>query len=226
MGMHNGENDPDDLFSHLEKDDLHPPAPLEQEVDAQPPSAQPEGKIIQGATKNGFPFYSSSAELGVDAQTVLNSVAGRHSLIWMVNAKAAGLPMESQIFGPETDLLAQFPNDISEENSLHLFAFDDDQIVFALHPAILKDALVCVGTSLSRDEFSKEVKSSIAWFLNSSSLKFQLENGSAFLHEQLFSAVSLIIVFDSKTGHWTLFGHPVKSLSWQEIGLPFSPTSR
>lgn len=213
---------PEDMFSHLEHG---ADESVVKQVDPDPPESIPAtpGRIVQAQTKNGLGVFVGSANSNSPSKLILDSIASHHSLYWLINAKAAGIPNEPP-FEIETDLLSEFGPAVGQENSLHLFLYGDASIDPVLNQAIGNNAAVLVAASQPVDLVAAELTPVLAWFIDSKNLKFQLDNGADFLVEQLFAPVQFIFLFDLESDNWVLFNGGQTPLSWDEIGFPFEPS--
>lgn len=215
-------SDFDDMFSHLGGDTRHSDAPEQITDPHQHPKLTPDAKIVEARTKNGLRVFVGSNTANSPAQLVLDAVRKKQSLYWLINAKSASIPYEHPL-GPETDLLREFGPPISQANSIHLFSYGNPDINFVLNKAIVSESAVLIAADDDINKVANAIKPVLAWFINSKNLKFQLDNGEAFLVEQLFAPVKFIFLFDMETGNWVLFNGKQTPLKWHEIGFPVEP---
>lgn len=188
---------------------------------------EPE-QIFQRQTPQGLSVFLGSETDGVPVSRLLNSMAQKQSLYWLINAKAAGIP-SGDILPEDGNLLAELGAEIGS-NSMHVVPYrpatdeSADELKQIVNVAISNNSAVCVGSGLEHPDLVEAIKPVIAWFISVPNLKFQLDNGKGHLIEQLFASLSFIQIFDLQSATWIVFNGGTPLLDWEELGLPVQPT--
>ncbi len=228
------EADDDDIFSHLENNDVEfdgvaNPFELEPIVIDRPmipadddiPEAQCQ--IRRQQLRNGLELFSGSLLDGSSPVDVLTSIVKQHDLYWAINTKHAGLTLSKQLKLNCPDLLKKQPEHVRFDNSLHIIPpVWTVALSKTIEIAIANDAAICFATQLAPKQVQEQITPIASYLAKASGLQSHLEHSNEFVQQQLFGVPEFIFI-QVHPDSWILFNHPARPMTWQEIGLPAAP---
>jgi hypothetical protein len=183
-------------------------------IDQPPPIAAPASSPMTPATAS-LPVRSLSLESGAERLTIadgqqhlpqiLAAIGQARRLYVLVNFRAARQPLPTSI-EPDDDLFRQAPDEIRQDNSLHLLpCADTAEALRRIGPLAAKDAAMILVTDQTREQLLVSHQLLWTWLRSPSSLNTQLTHGSSELAEKLLAGIDAILAPQSKDGALAVF---------------------
>ena len=182
-----------------EKEAFKEPEVTETKPEPEPEFVKPNLNVL----KNGlrvFEFEHRSNSISAFAR----QVAGDRKFFLTENQKTGGLNPPD----PQEDLLKEFPDSVTSENSLTL----SEPVPFAelaeqFEQNLERDCSVLIAPAdpeISRESFVTAIRPLVAWFLKPSNFNFHMRNGIEFLLEKTFADILFVALFIPQEKSWTI----------------------
>jgi len=180
----------------------------------QPPIVTPPSSPL-APTSAPLPVRSFSLEskavrlLVADGQKhlpqILAAIGQARRLYVLVNFRAARQPLPTSI-EPDDDLYRGAPDEIRQDNSLHLIpCADAAEALRRVSPLAAKDAAMILVTDQTREQLLASHQLLWAWLRSPSSLNTQLTHGSPDVAEKLLAGIDAILAPQPKDAALAVF---------------------
>ena len=171
----------------------------------------------------GCLLFQSSDPL--DQPTILTSdLADSRQIFVLANYTAAGIKKPESL-ADGSDLFHSAPEEIRDEHSLFLLAAKNaDSAWQDYEPLRGSDAALIGFCTKSKEEVLKDLKFHFAWFSKPSILKFQMQDGTKQLVQQLLNVFDCVFAED-KDRSWWVAASENKCEDFQQVGFRHPPSN-